>query len=142
EMPRLSPAVGPTVPPGAAPPSPLRGSGPVRLPPARKGAATAAMPGRQGKRSGKTVTLDREASAPELATPRVLCTAPTPPAQPRPERQVEPRPVSPGRLLERTGRQMRAAQAPGRGRSAVFAVLLALASAGAGTALAWWLAAR
>jgi serine/threonine protein kinase len=142
EIPRLSPAVGPTVPAGAAPPSPLRGSGPVRLAPGARGAPTVAMPGMQGERSGKTVTLDREASTPELATPRVLCTAQTPLAQPRPEPRGEPGQVSPGRLLERTGRQMRAAQAPGRGRSAVFAVLLALASAGAGTALAWWFATR
>jgi eukaryotic-like serine/threonine-protein kinase len=127
EMPRLSPAVAPTVPTTAN-----RQSGPVLV---KRQPNPAGPESRLAERSGRVVTLDRPPTNADVGTPRVLSSTPTPTAQPRLS------PVAPSRLLERTGQQFANARDSGRG-SATLLALLALVSASMGVALTWWFVGR
>jgi serine/threonine protein kinase len=123
EMPRLSPAVAPTVPPAA------RQSGPVPVNRRAKGTTTAEL-------SGRVVTLDRTPANAEVGTPRVLSSTATPTAQPRLDD-----PVVPSRLLEQTRERLANAR-QAAGSLVGLMALLAFLSASAGILLTWWLVGR
>jgi serine/threonine protein kinase len=136
EMPRLSPAVGPTVPQGNGQP-PLRGSGQV---PALRRTSTAISTGAlAGDSGGRVVSLDRATAGTDLATtPRVLSSTQTPTAQQRPAPAIAPSRLLPGS----DSQQGESAAPPKKSGSVAFVVLLALVSGIAGVMLTWWFVGR
>jgi serine/threonine protein kinase len=127
EMPRLSPAVAPTVPPASRP------SGPV---PIKRRANASILTPSAPDLSGRVATLDRTPASAEAGTPRVLSSTPTRTAQPRLDA-----PVAPSKLLEEIEQQTAGDTGSARGAVGVMAAL-ALLSAGAGVVLTWWFVGR
>jgi serine/threonine protein kinase len=132
EMPRLSPAVAPTVPAGTAAQPPHRPRGPVH----RRVAAGQAHP--HGAEAGCQIgTLDPAQEEGDLATPRVMSSSETPPPA------EQPRPVEPLATSKRVRQNEAAVEMKiSAGGSNALMLILAVLSAAAGVFLTWALIGR